>query len=62
MTIEELMEEYKTYKETKEKEIEDLKNQLEQSKLNLAKIMITGGNGQKQEKEQEEQVVFDFTI
>ena len=62
MSIEELMEEYKTYKETKEKEIEDLKNQLEQSKLNLAKIMITGGNGQKQEKEQEEQVVFDFTI
>ena len=62
MTIEELMEEYKTYKETKEKEIEDLKNQLEQSKLNLAKIMISGGNGQKQEKEQEEQVVFDFTI
>ena len=62
MTIEELMEEYKTYKETKEKEIEDLKNQLEQTKLNLAKIMITGGNGQKQEKEQEEQVVFDFTI
>ena len=62
MTIEELMEEYKTYKETKEKEIEDLKNQLEQSKLNLAKIMITGGNSQKQEKEQEEQVVFDFTI
>ena len=62
MTIEELMEEYNSYKETKEKEIEDLKNQLEQSKLNLAKIMITGGNGQKQEKEQEEQVVFDFTI
>ena len=62
MTIEELMEEYKTYKETKEKEIEDLKNQLAQTKLNLAKIMITGGNGQKQEKEQEEQVVFDFTI
>ena len=62
MTIEELMEEYNSYKETKEKEIEDLKNQLEQTKLNLAKIMITGGNGQKQEKEQEEQVVFDFTI